>query len=185
MNRWATFSCPYGTSRFDFLEIGAGRMRRPLTSETAPPAETLPRVPAAPRWKVVEVIGGPGTAAGEFAAPGGLAVDDSGNLYVADSYNHRIQRISPQGDVFTMGRRGSRPGEFLNPQAVAVAFDEASGERRLYVLEQGNHRIQCFDPGGTLLAVWGGDGSAWEAFHAPMGLAVDPTGSLLVADPEN
>src|SRR5579862_5253082 len=120
-------------SRFDFLEIDSARMRRRPASESAPPAETRPCMPTPPQWKVAEVIGRPGTAAGEFAAPGGLAVDGSGNLYVADSYNHRIQRISPQGDLFTMGRRGTRPGEFLNPQAVAVAWDEARGEIRICV----------------------------------------------------
>src|SRR5687768_3398730 len=93
------------SDRFDFLEIGE---QRPPRAPASAPTPTLPQPPGyaggpvlrpveepapAPGWRVVEVIGGPGSAFGQFQSPGGLAVDIAGNLYVADSYNHRVQRI--------------------------------------------------------------------------------------------
>ena len=110
------------SDRFDFLELD----NKPLRLRTHPAPATSEVEAHAPRptphaWRVVEVIGGPGAGIGQFASPAGLAVDHDGNLYVADSYHHRIQRITPAGDVSALGRRGAGPGEFLNPQAVVTA----------------------------------------------------------------
>jgi sugar lactone lactonase YvrE len=129
---------------------------------------------------VVELIGGPGTGAGQFAAPGGLAVDRDDNLYVADSYNHRVQRITPDGGVTVLGRRGSRPGEFLNPQAVVM-----DGGFGFFVLEQGGCRIQRFGPGGEWMGAFGSPGSGWAQMRAPMAMSRGPCGSLYVADSGN
>ena len=138
------------SDRFDFLELDSARARR-RSGEPAP-ARTpdCGDEPPTPQWKVVELIGGPGPGAGQFAAPGGLAVDRDGNLFVANSYNHRIQRITPDGGVTVLGCRGTRPGEFLNPQAVVM-----DGGLGFYVLEQGGCRIQRFGPDGEWLGVFG------------------------------
>jgi len=65
------------SNRFDYLEVDtAGRLPRPRSAPAAPPAAGAPeRLPATPRWKVVEVIGGPGTAATLADADVGQAVD--------------------------------------------------------------------------------------------------------------
>ena len=68
-----------------------------------PPAARGERAAAFASWRVIEVIGGPGTGVGEFQSPGGIAVDRSGTLYVADFYNHRVQRITRDGQVATLG----------------------------------------------------------------------------------
>jgi tripartite motif-containing protein 71 len=133
-----------------------------------------------PLFAAIEVIGGPGTAIGEFQSPGGIAVDRLGNLYVADSYNHRVQRITPAGDVAATGERGTRPGQFLNPQGITV--DE---ELRFYVVEQGSHRLQAFTPHGEYLGAWGGPGAGLDGLHSPMGIAIGPGGILFVADTGN
>src|SRR5579864_2134605 len=101
------------SDRFDFLEIGDARPATP------PPSATDLEV--GPGWKplrlrAVEEIGGPGTQAGMFSAPTGIAVDRNGVLYVADSNNHRVQRITPSGDVWIFGRPGNGPGQLWGPQ---------------------------------------------------------------------
>jgi uncharacterized protein (TIGR03437 family) len=81
----------------------------------------------------------------EFDSPGGVAVDASGNVYVADIYNQAIRRISPAGVVRTLaggGTIGFKDGkagvaEFNEPTGVAV---DASGN--IYVADNGNHRIR-------------------------------------------
>ncbi|VDA99937.1 hypothetical protein S1OALGB6SA_1011, partial [Olavius algarvensis spirochete endosymbiont] len=78
--------------------------------------------------------------------PYGVAVDSSGNVYVADSYNHRIRKITPAGVVSTIagtGTRGSADGAgttalFDSPDGVAV---NSSGNV-VYVADTGNHRIR-------------------------------------------
>jgi DNA-binding beta-propeller fold protein YncE len=168
------------SDRFDFLELDSSRPRRlprhqPSSEDRSPKTESQP-----PRWKVAELIGGPGAGVGEFSAPGGLALDVAGNLYVADSYNHRVQRITPAGDVALIGRRGTGPGEFLNPQAVA-----SDGGLGFYVLEQGGCRIQWFGANGEWHGAFGSPGSGPGQLKAPMAMARGPCGSLFVADTGN
>jgi DNA-binding beta-propeller fold protein YncE len=129
--------------------------------------------PAQRAWRVVETIGGPGTGVGQFQSPGGIAVDRLGNLYVADSYNHRVQRITPAGEVAVIGVRGERPGCFLNPQGVTV--DE---QLRFYVVEQGGRRVQAFSRRGELLGGWRG----YRELLAPTAIASGPQNALFVAD---
>ncbi len=173
------------SDRFDFLELDNARRRAPKRAATPTSLQptgssTAESRPAAGDWKVAELIGGPGTAAGQFACPAGLALDAAGNLYVADSYNHRIQRITPAGDVYLMGRRGTGPGEFLNPQAVSP-----DGGLGFYVLEQGACRIQHFGPNGEWQGAFGSRGSGRGQMRAPMAMARGPCGSLYVADSGN
>lgn len=169
------------SDRFDFLELDPTRPRR-LPRHQPPPGDrkSEPERQTAPQWKVVELIGGPGSGAGQFAAPGGLAVDAAGNLYVADSYNHRVQRITPSGDVTLIGRRGTGRGEFLNPQAVA-----SDGGLGFFVLEQGGCRIQRFGPNGEWYGAYGSPGRGPGQMHTPMSMARGPCGSLFVADTGN
>ena len=144
--------------------------------------------------------GGPATEA-HLLHPVGLAVDGSGNLYVADSSNQRIRRIDPEGVIATIAGRGEwgHGGElgdggpateaYLNPIALAV-----DGSGNLYVAERSNHRIRWIDPEGVITTIagtgkrgFGGDGGpATEAqLNFPTGLAVDGSGNLYVADQTN
>lgn len=136
---------------------------------------------------------GRGTAA-EFNAPKGVAVDAHGTVYVADSGNHLIRRISPQGVVTTLA--GSSLGfadgagataKFAHPSGIAV---DSRGV--VYVADTNNHRIRKITPDGTVstlagTGLWGlADGPAARAqFAEPAGVAVDGAGNVYVADTGN
>ncbi len=129
----------------------------------------------------VEVFGTRGGTAGQFNFPAGIAVDFSGILFVADVYNHRVQRITPDGGVSIIGTRGSGRTQFLAPSAVAV-----DPERSFYVVEQGNNRVQKFRSDGVLELVFGREGGKPGEFRAPMGIFVSPASrEILVADTGN
>jgi len=142
-------------------------------SSLAGQARTVPN-----RLRVVEVLGERGTQAGQFQYPTGLAVDSTGILFVADSYAHRLQRITPNGGVSVIGGRGSGRAQFLSPQGVAT--DE---EGSFYVVEQGNCRVQKFTHDGILTLVFGKAGRDPGEFSGPTSIAVAPdTGDIYVAD---
>lgn len=162
------------SDRFDFLEIGDARpspLPEPPASE---PGQSIGIGWKPQRLRAVEVIGEPGSKACQFSAPTGLALDNSGGLYVVDSNNHRIQRIALNGDVLVYGRPGSGAGQLWGPHAVAVH----PGGQFFFVAEQGNNRLQWFhfngQPGGIL-----------PGFRSPSGLAFDTEGYLWVADTGN
>lgn len=133
------------------------------------------------RLKPVEVFGARGVAAGEFNFPSGMAIDNSGILWVADSYNHRLQRITPDGGVAVVGARGLGRGQFMTPMDVAV-----DDMRSLFVVDQSAHRVQKFTSEGVLELVLGKPGSRPGELRSPMGVAVNSdTGEILVADTGN
>jgi len=132
-------------------------------------------------------IGSMGSAAGQLRSPKGIAVDVAGNLYVADSQNHRIQVFDPGGALLRQwGTQGAGPGQFQEPWGVAVASDGT-----VYVADTWNHRIQVFDHKGSFLRQWGvygetGTDPGWEGvFYGPRGLALDAQGYLYVSDTGN
>ena len=83
--------------------------------------------------------------------PYGVAVDSSGNVYVADSANNRIQKFNSSGYFITKwGSLGSGDGQFFSPGGVAV---DSSGN--VYVADSMNARIQKFDIAGNFITKWG------------------------------
>jgi tripartite motif-containing protein 71 len=122
-----------------------------------------------------------GTGDGEFIAPQGVAVDGSGNVYVADCDNPRIQKFDSGGGYFAQwGTSGSGNGQFASPIGVAV---DAGGN--VYVADNNNHRIQKFTSDGTYLTQWGSEGTGDGQFNHPCGVAVGPSGSVYVTDRHN
>ncbi|MCU0431695.1 MAG: SBBP repeat-containing protein [Cytophagaceae bacterium] len=130
-----------------------------------------------------------------FNRPTGVAVDWAGNVYVADWYNHRIRKVTPQGDVSTLagsGAQGSSDGpgntaSFLYPYGIAV--DRAGN---VYVADGDNHKIRKITPSGTVSTLAGtgvagsDDGTGVQAsFNFPSGICVDSIGFIYVADTEN
>jgi len=131
--------------------------------------------------QAVEVFGERGLSAGQFNFPTGMATDRDGNLFVADTYNHRLQRITTTGGVAIVGGRGPKPGQFMAPMGIAT--DE---ERAFYVVEQGNHRVQKYSAEGVLELIFGRLGRGEGEFRSPMGIAVMPgTREIFVADTGN
>ncbi len=119
-----------------------------------------------------------------FAAPLGVAADSSGNVYVADYGNQRIQKFNSSGEyagtIGVTGVWGSDNSHFSNPYGVAV---DSSGN--VYVADYGNQRIQKFNSFGEykstigVTGVWGYDNSH---FFGPVEVAVDASGNVYVSD---
>lgn len=138
---------------------------------------------------------------GQAADPGGrLAFDAQGNLYFADTKNHRIRRITPGGIVTTVAGVGSAGYSGDDAPAVEARLnkpiDLALGpDGDVYFTDTGNSCVRAFTPGGTIRRVAGrctvrgneGDGgSALEAtLDHPYGLAFDSRQQLYVADTQN
>jgi len=113
------------------------------------------------------------------------AVDATGNVYVAEKGNNRIQKLSPGlGYLTKWGAAGSGAGFFSGPCGVAV--ESLQGVTRVYVADTQNNRIQVFDELGAYLTSWGTFGSSPGQFNKPEGIAVSPDGeSVYVADTGN
>ena len=147
-----------------------------------PPEEPVP----GPDGQVI--IGKPGGARGQFSAPAGLAVDLEGNLYVADSDNHRIQKFDGDGHFLgVFGSAGGQDGQFNGPWGVAV-----DREGNIYVADTWNHRIQKFDSSFRFQKSWGGpflevgkrEPGPLELF-GPRSIAIDADNNVWVTDTGN
>lgn len=139
-------------------------------------------------WETPHTLSCPGT---------GIAVDDAGNVYVADRFNHTIRKITPAGMVSTLAGAAGMPGSadgagsearFKTPEGVAT---DRSGN--VYVADTGNHSIRRIALDGTVSTLAGtsgtfgsADGVGAEArFSSPQGVVAGAGDSLYVADTGN
>jgi DNA-binding beta-propeller fold protein YncE len=118
---------------------------------------------------------------GQVKDPAGIAVDGSGNVYVADTGNHRIQQWNSSG-VFVgkWGSNGSGDAQFKSPKGIAI---DQSGD--VWVADSGNNRIQEFTGGGGFMGKWGTLGSGDGQFKSPTDLDFDAEGAVWVLDKGN
>ena len=129
-------------------------------------------------------LDGVGRAA-QFNGPVGIAVDDAGIVYVADTYNDRIRRIAPDGTVTTLAGNG-KPG-LLDGALPDAGFDTPSAlaagrDGTLYVADTGNHAVRRIKPDGTVdtLAI-PLEGEVRPPLRRPAGLALTRDGYLYIA----
>jgi uncharacterized protein (TIGR03663 family) len=132
-----------------------------------------------------EIIDNTVMAEGHFNQPWGLTVDDSGDVYVADTWNHRIQKFSAEGDLITTwGYFNNVPTDtygMWGPRDVVVDLDD-----NLLVSDTGNKRVLVFNENGDFIHQIGEAGFLLGQFDEPVGLAISPvTGDLYVADTWN
>jgi sugar lactone lactonase YvrE len=159
----------------------------------------------APGGVVTTIAGAPGHqgsadgvgAAAQFMVPEGIATDSSGNLYVADTGNNTIRKITPAGVVTTLagsaGQSGTADGigasaRFYFPVGIAV-----DGSGNVYVSDSWNSTIRKITPAGLVSTFAGSpglsgfaDGTGSQArFYYPYGLATDASGNVYVEDSGN
>jgi sugar lactone lactonase YvrE len=128
-----------------------------------------------------------GSGEGEFAKPIDVALGGNGRIYVVDAGNHTIKVFDPAGN-FVIGGFGNTAGMLNKPMGIAI--NDAAGE--IYVIDRPAYtdangttvgaRVQIFDKNGAFKRSFGQFGTGVGRMHSPLGIAVDVTGSLYVAE---
>ncbi len=144
--------------------------------------------------KFVAHIGGPSgennlnPPAGLFKEPWDVAAAPDGSIYVADTWNHRVQHLKADGTFIsawgtysnTGGQAAGADSGFFGPRGIAI---DANG--RVLVADTGNKRIQIFDANGKFISQFGGPGLLPGNLDEPVGVTVDTKGNIIVADTWN
>ena len=121
--------------------------------------------------------------------PSGITFGSDGNVYVADTWNHRIQVFTPDGefvrewgqffDALDSADASASPGMFYGPRGIS-AYNGL-----IFVTDTGNERVQVFEEDGTFVRAFGGTGTGESQLLEPVGVAVGSDGTVLVADSHN
>ncbi|HEV3200414.1 MAG TPA: hypothetical protein VGZ73_21060 [Bryobacteraceae bacterium] len=146
-------------------------------------------------------FGGDGSDAtkAQINSPTGIAVDSSGNLYIADFLNLRVRKVSSSGSISTVAGNGvlsfsGDGGQALNAQMNVPQGVAADAAGNVYVSDTGNNVVRKVAKNGVITTIAGtgtpgngGDGGAGPSaqLNSPMGLAVDSSGNLYIADSQN
>lgn len=136
----------------------------------------------------------------ELYRPAGLAVDQHGNVYIADTGNNRIRKVDTKGIITTVAGSGKYYGDGgdggpATSARLSFPFGVAVGrDGTVYIADTGNNRLRQITPSGIILALAGigtagfaGDGgqASMAKLAAPEGIALDGKGNLFVADTVN
>ena len=120
--------------------------------------------------------------ANKFGFPNSVALDSQGNLYVADSTNHRIQKFDGQGKLISKwGGLGQRDGQ-LNCEPYSFCGVAVDSSGHVYVTDGNNNRVEKFDSSGKFLSTFGSTGYDNGQFTYPFGIGVDRQDNIYVSD---
>lgn len=129
----------------------------------------------------------------QFNRPDGIAMDSHGNVYIGDTRNHKIRKITPNGQVsvFAGSTEGNTDGTGINAQFSHPSGITIDSQDNLYVVDSGNNNIRKISPSGIVSTFAGStegdtDGMGTDAkFNEPIGITMDEQGILYVADSGN
>lgn len=121
---------------------------------------------------------GRGEADGQFNYPMSIAFDDSGNLYVVDGFNYRIQIFDPNGNYLRQfGSQGEQFGQFMRPKGIAL-----DSYQNIYVVDGMHRNFQMFTKTGELLMFVGRLSSRNDGFDNPISIFIDKSDKIYVTD---
>ena len=123
-------------------------------------------------------IGGYGSGEGYFVDLSGIAVDRDDNLYVADTNNDRIQKLSNTGQY--LDHHGGSALGLNHPEGVAV-----DSEGNVYIADTANARVVKLNSDGGFVTEWNSAATAEDEFYLPQGIAVDPSNNVWLSDGGN
>jgi len=117
----------------------------------------------------------------ELSPPSGFCLSPSGNLILADDFNHRIQIYDTHHNLLkSFGCKGKNPGEFHYPRGIAIDREE-----NIYVADSWNHRVQKFDAAGKHLLSIGSCGESKGQLNEPYDVLIAPNSDLLIVERYN
>ena len=120
---------------------------------------------------------------GTFYEPWGVAVGPDGSVYVTDTWNHRVQRFTAEGEFIAMWGffgQGETPFALWGPRDIAI-----DSQGQIFITDTGNKRVVVFDADGNYVTQFGSLGFEPGQFDEPVGLAVDDDGLVYIADTWN
>jgi tripartite motif-containing protein 71 len=144
--------------------------------------EWLPPEAGGSRVVYSSQFGGKGKGEGQFEIPIESAIDGSGNVWVTDYYDDRVEKFSATGKFLaSYGAKGSGNDQFSDPTGLDI--NKSTGN--VYVMDCGNHRVEELNSEGGFVRTFGSAGSEPSELSCGSGIKIDPSGDVWVADTGN